>query len=204
MIEGRYAQVNSKIACVTCAAQERDASRRMGATTASSVSQSSLKVPAATGGEEPSSPFLQAAVFGAGAAVMGMIVYASFTIITHFYIGYVAVLVGWMVGAAMMKGSSGAGGLRYQAVAVVLTYLAISLSSIPIHLARAADAGVAIDWATMWPTLLMDGIASPFLVLTRTGYGIIRLFILFLGLRVAFQIASGKPWKKKAKATAIL
>jgi hypothetical protein len=195
MIEGRYASVNAKIACVTCAARERDASRRMSATTASNVGLSGTKAPAATSSEESSSPFLQAVLFGAGAAALGLILYASFTIITHWYFGYVALLVGWMVGKAMMQGSGGEGGPRYQAAAVVLTYLAISLASIPIHLARAADAGVAIDWAAMWAPLLLSGIAAPFLALVAGGYGIIGIVILFVGLRVAFRITRAKPAK---------
>jgi hypothetical protein len=198
MIEGRYATVKNKIACVTCAARERDASRRMNAPTASTGGSSGLNAQATGSSEESSSPFLQAVVFGAGAAVLGLILYASFTIITHWYFGYVALGVGWMVGKAMMQGSGGAGGPRYQAAAVVLTYLAISLASIPIHIARLADQGAGIDWAAMWGPLLLDGIASPFLALERGSFGIIGLVILFVGLRVAFRITRAKPAKAKA------
>jgi hypothetical protein len=200
MIEGRYATVNNKIACVTCAARERDASRRMNAPSASSVRPSGAQAPAAIGSsEEAASPFLQSVIFGAGAALLGLILYASFTIITHWYFGYVALGVGWLVGKAMMQGSGGLGGPRYQAVAVALTYAAISLASIPIHLFRAVNEGVAIDWATMWGPLLLGGIASPFLALARGTFGIISLAILFTGLRVAFRITREKPLKAIAR-----
>jgi hypothetical protein len=197
MIEGRYATVKNKIACVTCAARERDSSRRMGAPTASSAGGSSANL-AAIASKEASSPFLQAVIFGAGAAALGLILYATFTIVTHWYFGYVALGVGWLVGKAMMQGSGGVGGPRYQAAAVVLTYFAISLASIPIHLFKAVGEGVVIDWATMWGPLLLGGIASPFLDLLQGGFGIIGLVILFVGLRVAFRITRGKRVKAKA------
>jgi hypothetical protein len=196
MIEGRYATVKNKIACVTCAARERDASRRMNAPSASSARSSGVQMtPAETGSEEAVSPFAQSVIFGSGAALLGLILYASFTIITHWYFGYVALGVGWLVGKAMMKGSGGVGGPHYQAVAVALTYFAISLASIPIHLFRAVNEGVAIDWATAWGPLLLGGIASPFLALTRGTFGIIGLAILFTGLRVAFRTTREKPAK---------
>jgi hypothetical protein len=44
--------------------------------------------------------------------------------------------VGWMVGTAMMKGSGGLGGRRYQVVALLLTYAAVSLAAIPIAIAQ--------------------------------------------------------------------
>jgi hypothetical protein len=43
--------------------------------------------------------------------------------------------VGWLVGKAMMKGSNGMGGRRYQVAAVILTYFAISVAEIPIWIA---------------------------------------------------------------------
>ena len=61
-----------------------------------------------------------------------MILYSTFTIVTGLYLGYVALGVGWLVGAAIKKGASGIGGTRYQVAAVLLTYASISLASIPI------------------------------------------------------------------------
>lgn len=63
---------------------------------------------------------------------MGMAAYAGFTILTGFYIGYVSLAVGWLVGKAIMFGSKGIGGRRYQIAAVILTYAAVSLAAIPI------------------------------------------------------------------------
>ena len=73
-----------------------------------------------------------ALVCGMGAAILGTFLYSTFFILTGWSIGIVALAVGWMVGTAIKRGSGGAGGRRYQITAVLLTYIAISLSSIPI------------------------------------------------------------------------
>lgn len=76
--------------------------------------------------------FVRGLVFGIGAAIAGLVLYAAFTIMTGLIIGYVSLAVGWMVGKAMMKGSNGIGGRRYQIAAVLLTYAAVSMAAIPI------------------------------------------------------------------------
>jgi hypothetical protein len=111
------------------------------------------------------------------------------------YLGYVALAVGFMVGKAMMLGSGGVGGPRYQFAAVVLTYAAISLASIPIEISEALNQGYAVNWGTMAVPLLVAGIISPFLKLALGAYGIIGLVILFVGLRVAFRLTREKPNK---------
>lgn len=191
VIEGRFAMVRAKIACVSCAARERDSATRMSAPVRAASRPMSAPVEDAIGVEE-SGAFAPALFYGIGAAVIGLVVYASFTIVTHWYFGYVALLVGWMVGKAVMQGSGGVGGFRYQVTAVVLTYAAISLASIPIGIARAADQGYAVDWGAMAGPLLVGGIASPFLKLQQGPYGIIGLVILFVGLRVAFRLTREK------------
>jgi hypothetical protein len=138
--------------------------------------------------------FVQSLLFGVVAAVVGLAFYATFTIVTHFYIGYVALAVGWFVGKAIKTGSKGRGGHRYQIAAVLLTYAAISLSAIPILIARAIEHGAAeIDWAAMAPKLILWGFASPFLELQEGVFGIIGLIILFVGLRIAWRVTAAKP-----------
>lgn len=192
VIDGRYAMVNAKIACVTCAARERDSARRLSAPVPDAARPSSAPVADAVSGEESGS-FAQSLLFGVVAAVVGLALYASFTIITHMYLGYVALAVGFMVGKAMMKGSGGVGGPHYQITAVLLTYAAISLASIPIQISEALNQGYAVDWGTMAGPLLVGGIISPFLKLSQGAYGIIGLVILFVGLRVAFRLTREKP-----------
>jgi hypothetical protein len=136
--------------------------------------------------------FVQAVTFGIGAAIAGLVFYAGFTIVTHFYFGYVALAVGWLIAKAMMTGSKGVGGPRYQIVAVVLTYAAISLASIPILIARVMQHGAQdIDWAALAGRLAFWGIASPFLQLRLGISGVIGLVILFVGLRIAYRMTAG-------------
>lgn len=80
--------------------------------------------------------FARAVTFGAGAAIAGLALYAVVGIVTGLMIGYVSLAVGWLVGKAMMKGSGGLGGRRYQIVAVLLTYAAVSMAAIPITIAE--------------------------------------------------------------------
>lgn len=76
--------------------------------------------------------YVRGLLFGVGAAIVGMAGYAGFTVLTGFYIGYVSLAVGWLVGKAMMLGSKGIGGRRYQIAAVILTYAAVSIAAVPI------------------------------------------------------------------------
>jgi hypothetical protein len=78
-------------------------------------------------------------MFGIGAAILGLILYAAFGIITGILIGYVSLAVGWMVGKAMRKGSNGIGGRRYQIAAAALTYAAVSMAAIPMALWQVKD-----------------------------------------------------------------
>jgi len=80
--------------------------------------------------------FVRGILFGAGGAIVGLIVYSAFGIITGLMIGYVSLAVGWLVGKAIKMGSKGVGGRRYQIVALVFTYAAVSLSAIPIGIAQ--------------------------------------------------------------------
>jgi hypothetical protein len=53
-----------------------------------------------------SSAYPFALVCGMGAAIAGMILYSTFTILTGWIVSYVSLAVGWMVGTAIKKGSA--------------------------------------------------------------------------------------------------
>ena len=76
--------------------------------------------------------FVRAILFGIGGFAVGMALYAGFVIATGISIGYLALAVGFIIGKAMMTGSNGVGGRRYQIVAVLLTYAAVSIAYVPI------------------------------------------------------------------------
>src|SRR3569833_2900719 len=108
-LSGQYFRDNSQMACGTCAGQAK-----AGQPTDSHVA------------------FARAALFGIGGALAGLALYSTVEIVTRMTIGYLALAVGWLVAKAMMTGSKGIGGTRYQITAVLLTYLAISMSAIPV------------------------------------------------------------------------
>jgi hypothetical protein len=81
--------------------------------------------------------FTRGLLFGIGGAILGLILYAAFGIITGLMIGYVSLAVGYIVGKAIKMGSGGIGGRRYQIAAVVLTYAAVSIAAIPIYISQA-------------------------------------------------------------------
>jgi hypothetical protein len=108
-ISGEYFRVNSQMACGKCAQEAREGQP-----------------------SDSHAAFARGLLMGMGAALVGLIIYSTFAIATGMTIGYLALVVGWLVAKGMMKGSNGMGGRRYQIAAVLLTYAAISLSAIPI------------------------------------------------------------------------
>lgn len=84
--------------------------------------------------------YVRALAYGIGAAVAGLVGYALIAIaLQGWVISYMSIGVGWLVGAAMMKGSSGTGGRRYQIAAALLTYAAVSMAAIPIGIHFASE-----------------------------------------------------------------
>jgi hypothetical protein len=175
LISGEYYRVNGQMVCAVCGYQ------------------------AASGQPKDShTAFLRGILLGFGAAIVGLAVYSAFTIATHIYLGYLALGVGWFVGKAIMKGSNGLGGLHYQIAALALTYFSISVAAVPILIHAVMQnprykfsVGQLIMAA--WPKLLWNGIASPFLRLQNPFQGALGLLILFVALRIAWQVTAPKP-----------
>jgi hypothetical protein len=76
--------------------------------------------------------FAKAAVFGLGGAMVGAGIYYAILALTGYEVGLVAILVGWLVGQAVQRGSGGRGGWAYQVLAVGLTYFAIVSTYVPM------------------------------------------------------------------------
>lgn len=72
--------------------------------------------------------FLRALAFGTGAAAVGTLAYAGFIRATKIDFGLVSILVGYLIGRAVRAGSRNRGGLPYQLLAVLLTYLAVGVT----------------------------------------------------------------------------
>lgn len=69
---------------------------------------------------------------GGLAAFGGSILYFAVAALTGREFGLVAIVVGYMVGKAVQRGSHGRGGWAYQTLAISLTYLAIVSTYIPL------------------------------------------------------------------------
>lgn len=149
---------------------------------------------------------LRAALFGAGAALLGTIVYFGVLALSGYEIGLIAVGVGWLVGKAVRKGGYGCGGWKLQALAVGLTYCSIVGSYVPLAIKTiVARQSQSVTAAAERPALqspessgetgvgLMLGLlmlfsyalAAPFLA---GFHNILGLFIIGLGLYEAWRL----------------
>ena len=194
-ISGNYYRINGMLACQRCAEQ---------------VQQQLPK--------DTHAAYVRGITFGIGAAILGFVLFAAFVIITGISLGYISLAVGFLVGKAMKMGSSGIGGRRYQIAAAALTYAAVSLAAIPIahHRSEAQtnSQGAApqsdeqpgeVDNPPLEETqprakpnlvsafgmMALLGLASPFLELQNPVNGILGLVILFVGIRIAWQLTAG-------------
>jgi hypothetical protein len=95
--------------------------------------------------------FWRALLYGGLAAAAGTVVWALIIHLTGYELGLIAIAVGIGVGLAVRKGSGGRGGWRYQTLAMVLTYLSITTSYVPIVVkgvlagAKQKTAAAAVD-----------------------------------------------------------
>jgi len=136
----------------------------------------------------------KAILFGTVAAILGCIAYATFTIVTHITIGFVALFLGAFIAKAMLHATDGVGGRNYQIAAVVLTYLSVSMAEIVEILWHLRSQGMDLSHisAKGYVTLTRIGLTSPFLDLKGNFFsGLIGLFILYLAMQSAWKVAAG-------------
>jgi hypothetical protein len=151
--------------------------------------------------------FGRGVLYGVGGAILGLGIYVGFALATGLVAGLVSLAVGWLVGKAIVTGSGGVGGRRYQLAAALLTYMAVSLAAVPIAVsqdmkqreakvhARASDPAAQapkMSAAKAVGVLTLIGLASPFLALSDPMHGLIGLIILFVGIRIAWRITAGR------------
>ena len=82
-----------------------------------------------------------AILWGVGGGIVGSIAYYAVAAISGYIIGIVAILVGWLVGKGVNRGSGGRGGVAYQVVAMVITWFAIASAYIPMAISEAREQG---------------------------------------------------------------
>ncbi|HEY4184521.1 MAG TPA: hypothetical protein VGP07_05595 [Polyangia bacterium] len=100
-----------------------------------------------SGSQEGRGMFLRALLFGAGAALLGTIAWFAIIKATGHEFGLLAIGVGLFVGVAVKRGGRGLGGWRYQALAMILTYVSITGAYVPLVLKGIAEASA--ESATM-------------------------------------------------------
>jgi len=78
----------------------------------------------------PSAVF-RALAFGTAAALAGTALWFAVAKLTGFEVGLISIVIGMLVGRAVLRGSRGRGGPLFQLIAVVLTYGSITLAYVP-------------------------------------------------------------------------
>lgn len=136
--------------------------------------------------EGPAIRFLRAAGFGAGAAIAGSVIYWAWLALTNTEFALVAILVGWMVGRAVQVGSRERGGWGYQTLAVVLTYLSICTSLVPI-IARGtlqSPDSAGVSRIVVYVVSFFVALPLPFVMIVKSP---ISALIIALGLWQAWS-----------------
>jgi hypothetical protein len=142
-IAGDYFQVNGQTSCPNCREQ----------------------LNSAMAGGSKSLRALRALAAGTVAGIGGFFVYWGVRALTGYEVGLISILVGFMVGGAVRWGAQIRGGLFYQLMAVVLTYLSIASNYTPDVLQglrqSEAEETAAAATAESTPTLTADNTTAP-------------------------------------------
>ena len=109
-IAGEYYEVNGQTFCAACTADSRRA----------------------LGGTPGASGFFKALAGGIGGGIVGALIYYAVLALSGYEIGIIAIAVGFLVGKGVNWGTGGRGGPLYQAMAIVLTYVAIVSTYVPM------------------------------------------------------------------------
>ena len=184
-VSGVFYRVNGVPACAICAQRIKDQMPR-----------------------DSHSAFARGVSFGVGGAILGLGLYVGFALATGWIVGFVSLAVGYIVGKAIVLGSGGVGGRRYQVTAILLTYIAVSMAAVPIAISQEmkqksaqqqaqGGSSASVSQPRMRPlkalgVLAIVGLASPFLDLANPAHGVIGLIILFVGIRIAWRLTAGK------------
>jgi hypothetical protein len=129
--------------------------------------------------------FLRAGAYGVLGAIAGAALWATVVTLLHARIGIVALAVGWLVGKGVRKGSRNRGGPVFQAMAVVLTYLAVAGSYMPALYEFQQRSGEAVSVGA----LALIALVRPVTDAMASGMsGILGLLIVGFGLMQAWQV----------------
>ena len=126
--------------------------------------------------------FWRALAFGVGAAAVGSFVWYLVTkAIKGAPYAIIGVAVGWFIGFAVRKGTRGLGGPAYQALAMALTYVAITTSYVPWLIEEGAQASL--------PFLFGSALVLPFM----GGVGFLGWIMIGIALYEAWRLNRRVP-----------
>ncbi len=136
--------------------------------------------------------FLKAALLGFGAGAVGAGVWYAVRATTGYELGLIAIGVGFIVGAAVRKGSGGRGGWRYQTLAIFLTYFSIVSTYVPDVMSGFREMAEKEQEAVVVsiPFVLAIAFAAPFLGGVQNIMGIV---IIGIALYEAWKMNRAVP-----------
>jgi len=132
----------------------------------------------------------KATLMGLGAGLVGALIWFLIRRVAHLEIGLVAILVGYMVGKAVRKGSGNLGGRGYQILAVVLTYSCIAANYMPDIFEEAFN-DIRAPHSTTAPTNSVTASPREHLSPPRLALAIVLVLVLGFGLALAAPFLAG-------------
>jgi hypothetical protein len=135
--------------------------------------------------------FIKAVIAGLGAAILGAGIWYAVVALIPMQFGFIAILVGFLIGKAVRWGSDGRGGLPYQILAVLLTYCAIVAMYVP-HIYQAVTAKEGLQSLTIgsWLIILKYSLMVPFYGGVENIFGLV---IIGVGLYEAWKFTQRVP-----------
>jgi hypothetical protein len=163
-IAGQYFDVNGQPFCEACTSSIRQAH----------------------GASPGGAAFGRALGAGVVAGAVGSSLYYLVAKISGYQLSIIAIAVGFLVGRAVRWATGGRGGMTYQVLAVVLTYVAIAFSWVPFLVEQNSASPGVLDVVLRTPFILslpiVIGLESPF-----------SLVILGIGLWEAWKFTAPVP-----------
>ena len=178
-VSGDYFQVNGQTACPNCRQQ----------------------IDSAMSGGSKALRALRAMAGGIVAGIGGFFIYWAVRAMTGYEVGLISILVGFMVGGAVRWGAQIRGGLFYQLIAVVLTYMSIASNYTPDVLqgmregpAEEAAAAAVPDSAPIAADNTSPAATSPDPTATTPSHQTREQIPLWFAIPVAFIISLAVPF----------
>jgi hypothetical protein len=123
----------------------------------------------------------RAALWGAGAALAGTVVWYLIATLLHIELAIIAIAIGYAVGLAVRRGARGVGGWKYQALAMFLTYASIVSSYVPTIIRQLSELSAERGPLTVFGLAFQ----APFL---GGANNLIGLVIIAIGLYEAWKL----------------